>query len=83
MYLPVISALSFLLWYRPAYNAYMKEASVFFCTSSFSWSPPITDFPSTLDMYFLFAGFHLAFSACELCWLCSPRSTLTLLAFQT
>ncbi|SGZ22418.1 BQ5605_C022g09485 [Microbotryum silenes-dioicae] len=45
MYLPVIGALSFFLWYRPAYNAYMKGSAMFFY------------------MYFLFAGFHLAFSA--------------------
>ncbi|ORY72605.1 scamp family-domain-containing protein [Leucosporidium creatinivorum] len=45
MYVPVIGILSFLTWYRPAYNAYMKEASVFYY------------------IYFIFAGFHLAFSA--------------------
>ncbi|SCV68979.1 BQ2448_1999 [Microbotryum intermedium] len=45
MYLPVIGTLSFFLWYRPAYNAYMKSSAMFFY------------------MYFLFAGFHLAFSA--------------------
>lgn len=30
MYVPVIGALSFLLWYRPVYNAYAKEYSFFF-----------------------------------------------------
>ncbi|GAA5830245.1 hypothetical protein JCM11251_001282 [Rhodosporidiobolus azoricus] len=30
MYLPVISVLSFLLWYRPVYNAYAKEYSFFY-----------------------------------------------------
>lgn len=57
--------LSFLLWYRPAYNAYMKELSVFYY------------------MYFLFAGFHLAFSAYMVSRaVVSPFSTLTLLPFS-
>ncbi|GAA6009103.1 hypothetical protein JCM10207_004094 [Rhodosporidiobolus poonsookiae] len=30
MYVPVIGALSFLLWYRPVYNAYAKEYSFFY-----------------------------------------------------
>ncbi|GAA5914567.1 hypothetical protein JCM8208_001205 [Rhodotorula glutinis] len=30
MYLPVLSVLSFLLWYRPVYNAYSKEYSFFY-----------------------------------------------------
>ncbi|KAE8259506.1 hypothetical protein A4X13_0g972 [Tilletia indica] len=30
VYLPVITAASFMLWYRPMYNAYMKESSVFY-----------------------------------------------------
>lgn len=30
MYLPVITVLSFLLWYRPIYNAYMKEHALFY-----------------------------------------------------
>jgi len=29
-YLPVIGLLSFLLWYRPVYNAYMKDQSLYF-----------------------------------------------------
>jgi len=29
-YLPVISILSFLLWYRPIYNGYMKEQSLYY-----------------------------------------------------
>ncbi|KAI0256813.1 scamp family-domain-containing protein [Lactifluus subvellereus] len=28
---PVISVLSFLLWYRPIYNGYMKEQSLYYC----------------------------------------------------
>lgn len=44
VYLPVITALSFLLWYRPIYNGFMKEHSLFYY------------------VFFLFAGFHLAFS---------------------
>jgi len=30
MYLPVIAISSFFLWYRPVYNAYMKEHSLFY-----------------------------------------------------
>lgn len=30
VYVPVISILSFLMWYRPVYNAYMKESAVFY-----------------------------------------------------
>ncbi|GAA6051827.1 hypothetical protein JCM3770_005485, partial [Rhodotorula araucariae] len=30
MYLPVLSVLSFLLWYRPVYNAFAKEYSFFY-----------------------------------------------------
>ncbi|KZS99202.1 scamp-domain-containing protein [Sistotremastrum niveocremeum HHB9708] len=30
MYLPVIGIASFLLWYRPIYNAYMKEQSLYY-----------------------------------------------------
>ncbi|KIJ44033.1 hypothetical protein M422DRAFT_228651 [Sphaerobolus stellatus SS14] len=30
IYLPVIGILSFLLWYRPIYNAYMKEQSLYY-----------------------------------------------------
>ncbi|KAN0059829.1 hypothetical protein ACQY0O_008403 [Thecaphora frezii] len=44
VYLPVITAASFLLWYRPVYNGFMKEHSLFYY------------------MYFIFCGFHLAFS---------------------
>lgn len=44
VYLPVLSVASFLLWYRPAYNGFMKEHSLFYYT------------------FFLFAGFHIAFS---------------------
>lgn len=32
MYVPVIGALSFLLWYRPVYNAYAKEYAFFYLT---------------------------------------------------
>ena len=34
VYVPVIGILSFLTWYRPVYNAYMKESAVFYCQSS-------------------------------------------------
>ncbi|UZJ52686.1 hypothetical protein CBS101457_002006 [Exobasidium rhododendri] len=44
VYLPVITVASFLLWYRPVYNGFMKEHSLFYY------------------MYFVFCGFHLAFS---------------------
>lgn len=30
IYLPILTALSFLLWYRPAYNGFMKEHSLFY-----------------------------------------------------
>ncbi|EPQ58025.1 scamp-domain-containing protein [Gloeophyllum trabeum ATCC 11539] len=30
MYIPVIGALSFLTWYRPIYNGYMKEQSLYY-----------------------------------------------------
>jgi len=30
MYLPVIGILSFILWYRPIYNAFMKEQSLYY-----------------------------------------------------
>lgn len=43
-YLIVIPPTSFLLWYRPIYNGYMKEQALYYY------------------MYFIFAGFHLAFS---------------------
>ncbi|GJE87160.1 secretory carrier-associated membrane protein [Phanerochaete sordida] len=43
-YLIVIPPLSFLLWYRPIYNGYMKEQALYYY------------------MYFIFCGFHLAFS---------------------
>ncbi|QRW27494.1 RNA recognition motif protein [Rhizoctonia solani] len=32
-YVPVISVLSFLLWYRPIYNGYMKEQSLYYCSA--------------------------------------------------
>ncbi len=44
IYLPILTALSFLLWYRPAYNGFMKEHSIFYY------------------VYFVFMGFHLAYS---------------------
>jgi len=43
-YLIVITPLSFLLWYRPIYNGYMKEQALYFY------------------IYFVFCGFHLAYS---------------------
>ncbi|GJJ79051.1 secretory carrier-associated membrane protein [Entomortierella parvispora] len=39
-----ITASSFLLWYRPVYNAFMKEMSMYYY------------------FYFIFNGFHIAFS---------------------
>ncbi|KAF9213410.1 hypothetical protein CPB97_000004 [Podila verticillata] len=39
-----ITAASFLLWYRPVYNAFMKEMSMYYY------------------FYFIFNGFHIAFS---------------------
>lgn len=44
VYIPVIGGASFMLWYRPIYNGFMKEHALFYY------------------MYFIFAGFHLAFS---------------------
>ncbi|CAO1620955.1 unnamed protein product [Jaminaea pallidilutea] len=44
VYLPILTAASFLLWYRPAYNGFMKEHSLFYYT------------------FFLFGGFHIAYS---------------------
>ncbi|OSX65306.1 hypothetical protein POSPLADRAFT_1039036 [Postia placenta MAD-698-R-SB12] len=43
-YLIVIPPLSFLLWYRPIYNGYMKEQALYYY------------------FYFVFCGFHLAYS---------------------
>lgn len=54
--------------FRPVYNAYMKESSVFYCESlSDSVTEPSHPLSSPLlmylyaDIYFLFAGFHIAF----------------------
>jgi hypothetical protein len=44
VYLVVITPASFMLWYRPVYNGFMKEHSLFYY------------------MYFVFCGFHLAWS---------------------
>ncbi|PWN37985.1 scamp-domain-containing protein [Meira miltonrushii] len=44
VYLIFITPTSFMLWYRPVYNGFMKEHSLFYY------------------MYFIFAGFHLAWS---------------------
>ncbi|BGP22780.1 hypothetical protein JCM10295v2_001671 [Rhodotorula toruloides] len=55
MYVPVIGALSFLLWYRPVYNAYAKE-----------YSRPLPAFSAYSFFYyifFLFGAFHIAFCA--------------------
>ncbi|KAL7004608.1 hypothetical protein EMMF5_005868 [Cystobasidiomycetes sp. EMM_F5] len=40
----LVIPLSFVLWYRPVYNAYMKEQSFYYY------------------LYFIFGGFHVAFS---------------------
>lgn len=45
VYLPVIMIASFMLWYRPVYNAFMKEHALYYY------------------VFFIFAGFHLLFSA--------------------
>ncbi|KAI9225200.1 MAG: scamp family-domain-containing protein [Piptocephalis tieghemiana] len=44
VYIFTISISSFFLWYRPAYNAFMKERSLYYY------------------FYFVFNGFHIAFS---------------------
>jgi secretory carrier-associated membrane protein len=44
IYFPILTVLAFLLWYRPAYNGFMKEHSIFYY------------------VYFVFMGFHLAYS---------------------
>ncbi|EKM82633.1 hypothetical protein AGABI1DRAFT_34378, partial [Agaricus bisporus var. burnettii JB137-S8] len=49
-YVFIISVTSFLLWYRPIYNGYMKSALRF---NLFLYT----------DLYFFFGGFHLLFSA--------------------
>ena len=53
---------------RPVYNAYAKEYSFFYCNQSTFSSlscPPVqsvlTPKPPSSDMFFLFAGFHIAF----------------------
>ncbi|KAJ3564056.1 hypothetical protein NP233_g8549 [Leucocoprinus birnbaumii] len=60
-YIFVIGVLSFLLWYRPIYNGYMKASK----TYSRSLDPMLTriDYRSKHYMYFFFGGFHLLFSA--------------------
>lgn len=47
MYVPVIGALSFLLWYRPCYNAYAKEYSFFYCATL----PPSASSPPSLTLF--------------------------------
>ncbi|KDN52575.1 scamp-domain-containing protein [Tilletiaria anomala UBC 951] len=48
VYFPILTTLAFLLWYRPAYNAFNTENSLWYY------------------VYFLFMGFHLAYSAYSL-----------------
>ncbi|KAI0928446.1 hypothetical protein AcW1_005687 [Taiwanofungus camphoratus] len=59
-YLLVIAPLSFLLWYRPIYNGYMKEQALYYCMSFSCCSVcPLT---VDLDLFFVFCGFHLLYS---------------------
>ncbi|KLO14703.1 scamp-domain-containing protein [Schizopora paradoxa] len=53
-YLFFIGILSFLLWYRPIYNGYMKVAAMSVTSA--------TDVSLFKDLYFFFCGFHLLFS---------------------
>ncbi|KAK0549198.1 hypothetical protein OC845_003242 [Tilletia horrida] len=53
VYLPIIAGASFMLWYRPLYNAYMKESSVFYYIY----------FVLYVDVCADCGGFHLAYSA--------------------
>ncbi|KAK7054807.1 hypothetical protein VNI00_003270 [Paramarasmius palmivorus] len=64
-YLFVISITSFLLWYRPIYNGYMKACSrnslpVF--DSLLTFSSDIQEQALYYYLYFFFCGFHLLFS---------------------
>ncbi|KAK4332875.1 SCAMP family-domain containing protein [Rhodotorula toruloides] len=59
MYVPVIGALSFLLWYRPVYNAYAKVRPIS-STSSEKLADPYSFF---YYIFFLFGAFHIAFCA--------------------
>ena len=61
-YLLFILPLSFITWYRPIYLGFSrtegKAMAFFFCTST---RRPVSG-RLTVDLYFIFAGFHLAFS---------------------
>ncbi|KAG9125575.1 hypothetical protein FRC07_007038 [Ceratobasidium sp. 392] len=46
-YIPVIGILSFLLWYRPIYNGYMKEQSLYYYMYFFFGGEPFTGLPGT------------------------------------
>lgn len=52
VYCFTISAASFFLWYRPVYNAYMKDKALYFC------KPRLIN---NTDCYFVFGGLHIAF----------------------
>jgi hypothetical protein len=47
-----ITAASFLLWYRPIYNAFMKEMSMYYCKFAHLFSLP-TSMPSTAFFFSL------------------------------
>ncbi|KAF5330893.1 hypothetical protein D9619_005634 [Psilocybe cf. subviscida] len=61
-YLVFISILSFLLWYRPIYNGYMKEQALYYCKVPGVASPSPSNPHVNADLYFFFGGFHLLFS---------------------
>lgn len=72
-YVPVIGILSFLMWYRPIYNAYMKESAVFYCTFT---AVRVRLADREPDAYFLFGGFHIAF--CSTFESCADGHVLTM-----
>jgi len=63
-YVLFISVLSFILWYRPIYLGFTRSEgramAFFFCKLTLSYSSGSE--LRNLDIYFLFAGFHLLFS---------------------
>lgn len=63
-YVLFIGVLSFILWYRPIYLGFTRSegrAMAFFFCKLARPQPRLTA-DHFLDIYFLFAGFHLAFS---------------------
>ena len=53
VYIFTISACSFFLWYRPVYNAYMKESSLYYCKSKLFLLLSFI-FILLLDLFFVF-----------------------------